>query len=175
MKISQGIYKADQYIAGKLGSKCDEGQVGCSDILGATRVLDTQLSDIQRKDGSIQEGATVEFNVCTIFASDMMHYDIDGPLTPRKWDGDVDNGSEAASLGRDASFKYLGSDGLPQLTGGTEVYMPYLGNLTYNKKRSIHEVNEMKFFWEAFFQQASTEVSQGSTGLACSGHEPHKN
>lgn len=176
-KVSQSIGKADQIMAGKLHS-CQEVEngerVACSDILGATRVINTLMTDFAKSiDKSLSGTTPIQLNACTIYASDMMHYDNEGPLQIRKWDSDSDNGEEAAMQGQTASIRYLGSSGYPLLSGGSEVYMPYLGNLTYRKKRTIHELNELKFFWESFFKQAGSEPIQGSTRFACTGNEAH--
>lgn len=176
VKVAQGVHSADRIMAGKLRA-CKESEAGakvpCSDILGATRVIDTLMSDFARIDGSESEGVKIQMNVCTLFASDMMHYNNEGPLLPRVWDKDSDNGEEASAEGQKSAYRYAGSDGFHRPSGGSEIYMPYLGNLTYNKQRTVHEINELKFYWESFFSNAGMQPMQGSTSYACSGNEPH--
>jgi len=173
---AKGIVLSDAIMAGT-AKPCTETEggkaLGCSDILGATRVVSTLLSDLQRIDQSGTGKAKIEINACTLYASDMMHYNKQGPLTPNLWDLQSDEGDEAYQFGQKASEQYVGMNGYPQLSGGSEVYMPYLGLTTFNKNRSIHDVNEMKFYWTGFFETAQVQIAQGSSSVACSGLEPH--
>lgn len=177
-QVAKGISAADKTMEGKARA-CMESEsgngLGCSDILSATKVVSILLSDLARIDKAESASGRKTFNACTLYASDMMHYDNEGPLLIRAWDRDSTSGEVAKSNGQASSINYLGRNGYPILSGGTEVYMPYLGKTTFNKKRGIHELNELQFFWTAFFEESGAEIRDGSSKVACSGLEPHNN
>jgi len=177
---TKAILTADEIMSGK-SKYCREsidGKMPCSDVHGATKVIKTIINDLSKIDKSRVGDASIQLNVCTLFASDMWHYDTDGPLKIRDWDRNsisTDQAPDATSKGTDAADKYLGIDGYPVLSGGSEVYMPYLGDQKYNNKLPIHDVNELQAYWTAFFDKSNVQINQGSSKYACTGKEAHIN
>ena len=145
---------------------------GCSDILGAAEVIADKLHDSEGLDKrDLGNETTLELNACVLYASDMAHYDNDGPTLFGEWDLDNNTGTEAIQQGKDEAQSRI-PDGYPNFSGGSEVYAPYLGHLTDNHPRSKQELREMKFYWSSFFKETGANLKPGTRNL-CIGNELH--
>lgn len=172
--ISSSIHDLDQAMSvpgATCAAKTADGRMPCSDVKGSVRAINRILSDVKDLESDDEGAVKTQTGACIMFASDMINYNVDGPL-PEWQDGE--NGSEgvkAASQAGAADAISLLPEGFPRLEQGINVYMPNAGAGRTSAGRSEQRTREIIAYWEAFFDSLGAKIKDGTADDACTGKE----